>query len=78
MIKSRRTRQVERMAYIWKFPRKFESENVRGRDHLRLVGRIILKWMLHFCENNNEYLCSTNVRLVDQLSMYPFLVDCSV
>lgn len=69
---------MEHVAYIWKFPRKFELEDVRGRNHLRLVGRIILKWMLRFCENSNEHLCSTKVRLVDQLSMYPFLVECSV
>ena len=66
------------MAYIWKFPRKFEVENVRERDHLRLVGRMILKWTFRFCENSNERLCSTKVGLVDQLSVYPFLVDCSM
>lgn len=66
------------MAYIWKFPRKFELENIRGRDHLRLVGRMTLNGMLHFCENSNEHPFSTKVRLVDQLRMYPFLVDCSM
>jgi hypothetical protein len=69
------------MAYIGTVPKKFELENVKGRDHLShlsLVGRMILKWTLCFCENYNEHLYSTKIRLFDQLSMYPFLEDCSV
>lgn len=62
------------MVYIWKFPRKFKLENVRGGHHLILVGRMTL----HLCENSNEHPCSTKIRLVEQLSMYPFMVDCSV
>jgi hypothetical protein len=81
VIKSRWSRWVELMAYIGKFLKKFELENLNRRDHLghlSLVGRLILKWMSCFCENNNERLCSTKIRLVDQLSMYLFLEDCSM